>query len=327
MLASYNFSIQGRSHKKSEKPCQDNSAVVDISPAWKCIIVADGVGSCKNAEIASKTAVETVSDVIKKGFPENGKDRDFQSLLLTAGHFAANAIETYVQENDKGNQKEYHTTLAFALVSRQTAYYFSVGDSGIIALDEDSGEWKAVTQQDNDPTGGVYTIFYRDHYKVGKLNFKPAAVLAVTDGIYNECFPQILSDEKYKCKVPFLNFLTTYALGLSEEEEKEATEKQKENIVKYLESEESSHITDDLSVSAVICTDSCLEETDIPYESPDWFAVFWKSLKTKPYSEEVKIKEFEKFIREYKPEFSEDEVKKFSEKYAENKPEEQQEGV
>ena len=317
MLVTYNFSIQGRSHKKKEMPCQDNSAIIDISPAWKCAVVADGVGSCKNSEIASKIAVETVTEIIKGGFPENGTDRDYQSLILTAGHFAANAIEKYVRENDEGNEKEYHTTLSLALVNSRTAYYFSVGDSGIIGLDEDSGEWKIITKQDNDSTGGVYTLNFRSHFKVGKIDFKPAAILAVTDGIYNECFPSALSNEKYKGRVPLLNFFTTYAFGLSEEE-KESTEKQVGNIIKYLESEECEHITDDLSISAVINSATCLEEADIPYESPDWFAVYWNSLSKRPYSEEAKIKEFDKFVRENNSDLeTEEEIQAFIRKYTE----------
>ena len=315
MLATYNFSIKGRSHKKSEKPCQDCSAIVDISPAWKCVIVADGVGNCKKSEIASKIAVETVTEVITKGFPKNGTDRDYQSLLLTAGHFAANSIESYVEKNDAGNEQEYHTTLAMAICSKNSTYYFSVGDSGIIALNEENAQWERVTKQDNDSIGNVYTLQFRDHYKVGKINFKPAVVLAVTDGIYNECFPLALINEKFKCKVPFLNFLATYAFGLTEEDAETATKEQVENIKKYLESEECQHMTDDLSVAAVINSETCLEEEDILYEAPDWYAVYWKSLENKPYDEENKIKNFENFIKENNTEFSDEEVKKFAEKY------------
>lgn len=316
MLASYNFSLQGKSHIKMEKPCQDSSAVVEITPAWKAVIVADGVGSCIHSGTASRIAVETVARVLKESFPGAcASDRDFQSLLLIAGHTACNAIEKYVNENDQGNAGQYHTTLAFALCSSNKAYYFNAGDSGIIALDE-NGQYHSLTVPDNDENGAVYTLAFRDRYQTGRTSFKPVAVLAMTDGVYNKCFPAVLQGEAYEMDVPVLNFLVSYAFGIEDSQAEEDSRKQSENIQKYFMSDECSDMTDDLSVSAVIDTNTVLEVEDIPYIKPDMIDIYWKLVsKMKHYSEDVRKKIFEDFIKENFPDMPEEEIKSTISRY------------
>ena len=66
MLSSYCFSLRGRDHIKSNMPCHDASQIETISSSWKIAVVADGVGSCKHAELASGIAVKEVTELIKK---------------------------------------------------------------------------------------------------------------------------------------------------------------------------------------------------------------------------------------------------------------------
>ena len=315
MLTTYSFSMRGRSHIKSGKPCQDYSDIVEITPAWKAAIVADGVGSCEHAEVASEIAVKAASKVLKDSFPgASGTDRDFQSLMLIAGHTAANAVEAYVRENDPENAEQYHTTLAMALCSSSVAYYLNVGDSAIIGLDE-NGRWHSVTKPDNDERGGVYTLAWRDHYHVGKTKFKPVCILAMTDGVYKKCFPPLQKGEEYEMNVPLLNFFSTYAFGVEDENAQDDSELQKQNIQKYFELDECSDMTDDLSIAAVINTKTCLEEDDIPFKEPDWFSLYWKALQCRPYSDEVKKKQFTDYIKENQADFSPEQVALFAEKY------------
>lgn len=317
MLASYNFSLQGRSHMKmNNKPCQDFSAVAEITPAWKAVVVADGVGSCLHAEIASKIAVETVVRVLKESFPgAYAKDEEFKSLLLIAGHTACNAIEKYVSENDPGNNEQYHTTLAFAISSASKAYYFNAGDSCIIGLDE-NGIYHSITTTDNDENGGVYTLAFRQRYQTGKADFRPVAVLAVTDGVYNKCFPPALKGEEYEMDVPLLNFLVSYAFGIEDAKAEEDTQKQSANIQKYFMSDECSDMIDDLSVAAIINTDTALDVEDIPYKQPDIIEVCWKTIKKNPlYDESIKKKHFKNIIMTGFPDISEQEIESIVEKY------------
>lgn len=65
MISSYCFSLVGRDHIKNQMPCHDSSLIKAISRSWKIAVVADGVGSCKHAEIASEIAVKEVAELIK----------------------------------------------------------------------------------------------------------------------------------------------------------------------------------------------------------------------------------------------------------------------
>ena len=142
MLSSYCFSIVGKDHIKKHMPCHDSSLIAAISSSWKIAVVADGVGSCKHAETASKIAVETVAKLIKEQFPPFvSDDQTYFSVIRAAMHGAANAIERYVEKNDEGNEREYQTTLSVAVMSSKLLYYGNAGDSGIIALD-DQGEYQ-----------------------------------------------------------------------------------------------------------------------------------------------------------------------------------------
>lgn len=314
MLTSYSFSMVGRSHTRVGKGCQDNSTVVDISPAWKAVVVADGVGSCKHAEVASQIAVETVERVLKESFPDNGTDRDYQSLLLIAGHTAANAVDRYCKENDPDHPEDYHTTLSMALYNSKTAYYFSVGDSAIVGLDENTGKWWSITHPDNDEMGGVYTLAWRSHYHVGKAKIHPACVLALTDGVYNRCFPRAMKGEAFEMDVPMLNFFISYAFGTSDEEAEADSEIQKQNIQKFFASDACEEMVDDLSIAAVINTQTCLEAEDIPFEV-DWFQICWNALRETPYDDSVKRRQFEEFVRQHYSDFTEEQVKEFVEPY------------
>lgn len=314
MLTSYHFSMTGRAHIQMGKECQDSSSVVEITPAWKAVIAADGVGSCDHADIASQIAVETVGNVLKASFPGNkGTDRDFQSLMLIAAHTAANAVEDYIRKNDPENAEQYHTTLAMALCSSKTAYYLNVGDSAIVGLDE-NGKWHSITHPDNDEKGGVYTLSWRDHYHVGKVKFQPVCVLALTDGVYNRCFPHAMKGEPYEMDVPLLNFFVNYAFGIEDANAEADSETQKQNIQKFFASDACRDMTDDLSIAAVINTQTFLEEDDIPFEV-DWFRIYWKSLQATPYDDAVKQKQFASFIQEYYNDFTEKQVKEFAEQY------------
>lgn len=314
MLTSYHFSMTGRAHIQMGKGCQDSSSVVEITPAWKAVIVADGVGSCAHADLASQIAVETVGKVLKESFPGNkGTDRDFQSLMLIAAHTASNAIDRYRKEHDPENTEAYHTTLAMALCSSKTAYYLSVGDSAIVGLDG-NGKWHSITHPDNDAKGGVYTLSWRDHYHVGKVKFQPVCILAMTDGVYNRCFPHAMKGEPYEMDVLMLNFFTTYAFGIEDANAEKDSETQKQNIQRFFASDACRDMTDDLSIAAIINTQTFLEEDNIPFEV-DWFRVYWKSLQATPYDDAVKQKQFETFIQEHHDDFTEKQIKEFAEQY------------
>ena len=243
MISSYCFSLVGRDHIKTHMSCHDSSLIKAISSSWKIAVVADGVGSCKHAEIASEIAVKEVAELIKKQFPPSSSDeRAYFSVIHAAMHGAANAIETYVEEKDPGNEMEYQTTLAVAIMSSKNLYYGSAGDSGIIALD-DQGNYHLVTKKQNDELGRVYSIPTNRLFEIGRANYIPAAVLCMTDGIYDTIAPVALRNNKFPVNVPFANMFVTYAFGLEKFKESEAVESCKNHLIKYLQSDECKNMT------------------------------------------------------------------------------------
>ena len=317
MISSYCFSLVGRDHIKNQIPCHDYSLIKAISSSWKIAVVADGVGSCKHAEIASEIAVKEVAELIKKQFPPSSSDeRAYFSVIHAAMHGAANAIETYVEEKDPGNEMEYQTTLA--VMSSKNLYYGSAGDSGIIALD-DQGNYHLVTKKQNDELGRVYSIPTNRLFEIGKANYIPAAVLCMTDGIYDTIAPVTLRNNKFPVNVPFANMFVTYALGLEKFKEPEAVESCKNHLIKYLQSDECKNMTDDLSVAALINTNSDLQPEDIKWEEPqiDFYALKWNEVSLYP-SIETRNKLFKQYIREKNPDWSETQVEELLKKYSES---------
>lgn len=317
MISSYCFSLVGRDHIKNHMPCHDSSLIRAISSSWKIAVVADGVGSCKHAEIASDIAVKEVAELINKQFPPSTSDeRAYFSVIHAAMHGAANAIEAYVDENDPGNEMEYQTTLSVAIMSNKYLYYGSAGDSGIIALDE-QGNYHLVTKKQNDDIGRVYSIPTNRLFEIGKANFVPAAVLCMTDGIYDTVAPITLRNNKFPVNVPFANMFVTYALGLEKYKEPEAVENCKNALIKYLQSDECKTMTDDLSVAALINTNSDLQKEDIKWEEPqiDFYSLKWDEVSLYP-STETRNNLFKAYIREKNPDWSEDQINTLFKKYA-----------
>lgn len=318
MISSYCFSLVGRDHIKNQIPCHDSSLIKAISSSWKIAVVADGVGSCKHAEIASEIAVKEVTELIKKQFPPSSSDeRAYFSVIHAAMHGAANAIETYVEEKDPGNEMEYQTTLAVAIMSSKNLYYGSAGDSGVIALD-DQGNYHLVTKKQNDELGRVYSIPTNRLFEIGKANYIPTAVLCMTDGIYDTIAPATLRNNKFPVNVPFANMFVMYALGLEKFKEPEAVESCKNHLIKYLQSDECKNMTDDLSVAALINTNSDLQPEDIKWEEPqiDFYALKWNEVSLYP-SLETRNKLFKQYIQEKNPDWSETQVDDLLKKYSE----------
>ena len=319
MISSYCFSLVGRDHIKTHMSCHDSSLIKAISSSWKIAVVADGVGSCKHAEIASEIAVKEVAELIKKQFPPSSSDeRAYFSVIHAAMHGAANAIESYVEEKDPGNEMEYQTTLAVAIMSSKNLYYGSAGDSGIIALD-DQGNYHLVTKKQNDELGRVYSIPTNRLFEIGRANYIPAAVLCMTDGIYDTIAPVALRNNKFPVNVPFANMFVTYAFGLEKFKESEAVESCKNHLIKYLQSDECKNMTDDLSVAALINTNSDLQPEDIKWEEPqiDFYALKWNEVSLYP-SIETRNKIFKHYIREKNPDWSETQVDELLKKYSES---------
>lgn len=266
--------------------------------------------------MASKIAAETLADLIVKQFPVFSCDQNsYKSVLWASMNGAANAIELYVDTNDPGNIMQYQTTLAVAVMSKNMLYYGNVGDSGIIALDE-SGIYHVLCEKQNDSEGHVYSIPNHRNFDIGMVDFAPAAVLCMTDGVLDSVVPKVLCEQEYKVNVPFANLFIEYALGLDPAQEKVEAEKCKQHVISYLSSKECENMTDDLSASILVHTDSYLLPSDIKWNAPeiDYYALKWDecSLYQPP---KTRIELFVDYVMDKNPDCGEEQIKSIARKY------------
>lgn len=338
----YCFSIEGASHKEKQIPCQDSSGILKKG-AWRLAIVADGVGSCKYSDAASKLAVETASKVVNAAFPYEG-DENFLSLIRIAMHSAENAIETYVVKSN-GSLSDYQTTLAMALYNGTTLYYGNAGDSGVVALDE-FGSYHVLSSKQNNEYGDVHTLAERK-FEVGKAEFKAAAVFCMTDGLLDWVVPDSLSKHRSPIHIPRANLFVSPNLWAGNAPVEEAKlldygkklEGELANIVKLFitgttEVEEygklnEGNLRDDLSAAVLINNESLIDPNSIVWVAPaepstdEKYLTEWKNIKIMYPT--VAKKKFIEFISSCNPKWNEDSVFEYAEKiwHMESEPKEQ----
>lgn len=321
MFITYNFSLQGRSHQQLDIPCQDISMVTSITSSWHLAVVADGVSSCKKADVAANLAANTVVELIKKQFPATGaSDEDFESIILASMHGAANEIESYIEKNDPGNNQEYQTTLCVALVSQSKLYYGNIGDSGVIALDP-NGQYHLLGSPMNNEFGAVYAIPSSRDFQIGKASFPPAAVLVVTDGLYNFFAPPALRRQPFTVDVPVVNEFTLFGFATTSPKEVEI---QKSALIQYLKSDICQHLTDDLSVAAIINNSVALTSANIPWDTAtlDPYKMKFEEIQIYP-NENTRRRLFHQFVKEKDAKLSNKKIFSMYKKYkSEGKDEE-----
>ena len=189
MYITYAFSLKGKAHDKSGKPCQDYSKVEQIDDNIIVAITADGVGSAARAEVGSYEAVEAIMEFLQ----QNTTDMASGGLLYTlkeAYTYALSRIRKRVQE-EQGLEKDYDTTLDVGILKDNVLYYGHVGDGGIIVRNF-SGKFEAVTSAQKGADGNsVIPLRFEEHWVFGKKK-DVSAVLLMTDGIWDICNPYLL---------------------------------------------------------------------------------------------------------------------------------------
>ena len=184
----YAFSIKGKSHEISNKPCQDYSKVMRIKDAI-IAVTADGVGSAVKAEIGSCLAVESVLDFFKQ-----------DSVDMSVGGILYSIKEAYgyalMKIKDRANKEQclesdYDTTLDVGILLNDALYYGHVGDGGIISRNF-AGEYETVTSvQKGDDGISVIPLRFEEYWETG-IKENVCAVLLMTDGIWDICNPYLL---------------------------------------------------------------------------------------------------------------------------------------
>ena len=115
---------------------QDDYAIVKLSRDQLLAIVCDGMGGARSGNIASKMAVDSFSDEVRRSIRSNMKQDQIDLMLKTAMELANKAVheQSLISEEYKG----MGTTLVAALFQKDTVTVINVGDSRAYLFDRDS---------------------------------------------------------------------------------------------------------------------------------------------------------------------------------------------
>lgn len=198
-------SHKGKSHESSGTVCQDSLYYLEGN-GFVIAAVADGLGSSKHSDIASKMAAQNVVEYCAENINKKMREGDILSIIRTAFDNTSFAIKQTAGEA----LDDYDTTLTLAVLIKGTVYYGHAGDSGIIALRKD-GLFDEVTEpQLGDGVGKerpVYPLAAESKWVFGKYPHQVHAIFLMTDGILNKAVPPLLDDQMYKFDNAYLFYL------------------------------------------------------------------------------------------------------------------------
>lgn len=265
----YSTCLRGRSHIKNNKPCQDYKKIYELANNFVVAAVADGVGSSKHSNLASKIAVNVSMEFIKNNFPKNPNKQNLKKLILSSFNEAQDQIEFVCQEKND-DIYEYDTTLTLIIYDGATVFYGQSGDSGAIGI-TNAGDYIKITSQQKGKDGiSVIPLRFREKtWKFGCLDDKFCAIMLATDGVLDGLIsPPILRREECPIYVSLVkNFLDLNFLQINKQNVKKFTK----NINHFLKSDQCKNISDDMTIVGII------NENIIPnkkeesyYDEPDW---------------------------------------------------------
>lgn len=175
---------RGRSHICSGKSNQDAYCVMPLEDMY-IAAVADGVGSCKHAEIASSLAVERVCHFIRENFPIDATPISVKSMLRTAFNRALKDIHKDAEKNNDSTMRDYQTTLMVVVYhyESQRGYYAHVGDGGIFGLKRDGTFTPLTIRQQTDDGYVIPLSAGYQFWEISELTEDYATLVITTDGV------------------------------------------------------------------------------------------------------------------------------------------------
>lgn len=226
--------------------------------------VADGVGSSKHSDIASKLAVETLLDHVTENYDVFG---DMTDLLKNAFFESKKVIEAVADEAEK-EYSDYDTTMSAVIYDGNNILFGHSGDGGIIVL-ADEGRYINITKVQKGADGfSVIPLRAGPDYWVFGNYEKVSSVLLATDGIYDILNPYLLKGQDTEIYVPLArSLMDNNVLNVNEENILQI----QANLIEYFESEQLSSVTDDKTIAVLINLNKFAETLDDEYYAvPDF---------------------------------------------------------
>jgi len=233
----------------NKQRCEDAHVITPLKKAV-LIAVADGVGSAEHSDKAAGLAVTEISNFIaKQKFPLKTPKETLQAAFNHTLSEINNLIAL-----EKGEERDYDTTLSAVIYNGSQIAYGHSGDGGVIGLNTE-GQYIAITKpQKGDDNISVIPFRESDKWEFGIADGDFASVIIATDGIYDTFFPYLLKGQQNEMYIRMLQFFTN-----SNETE----------LREYLEN--ATHINDDKTF--IIATNPITKVStmdDEYYQEPDW---------------------------------------------------------
>jgi serine/threonine protein phosphatase PrpC len=268
MILTYGFSDTGSSHIKKDTVCQDSNKILCLDNGMVIAAIADGVGSCKYSDEASRIAVNVsvtvcaeeiatsgaaeLTAVIEKAF--NKAEREIDEFSLSKGHLLT----------------EYDTTLSLVIYDGKHITYGHCGDGGIIGL-TNGGDYIKITEPQK--VEEVYVLPLRDksRWVFGSHEAEFASILLATDGVYDTFFPYLLKRQPVEVYVPLIRYFMDNNQIRASKKNIEAIGKKRQD---FINSKACSAITDDKTLVVLINEEVMpMLKDDAYYDEPDWDAL------------------------------------------------------
>lgn len=182
MFYAYGISSQGADHIRNGVVCQDSHKIIRCGEDMIIAAVADGLGSEKYTDKASKLAVHISTTFCRKKLNKNSSSKEILEVIQNSFTTSQTLIEKFARKADH-DIDQYDTTLSLAVLINDRLYYGQSGDSGILAMGTD-GAFYQVTEQQRDEEGRVFPLIYSDCWTFGEYEKPVESVLLATDGMF-----------------------------------------------------------------------------------------------------------------------------------------------
>ena len=186
----FSYSEIGRKHNEQHLENQDSVYVGRISNDTYCLVVADGVGSCKWAKKGSEAAVEAVKNLALK--------LSVSELQMMDKDEVRRFIVRDWKSHFNKSWNDYGTTLNFVIWSKGDIVIGQIGDGLIVASLND--ELVLMTDIEEFYTVETYALaekVLKSSFKIRyATNVKKFIAIAMTDGIGKELNLEYINDFK-----------------------------------------------------------------------------------------------------------------------------------
>ena len=170
--------VAGRSHLKTQTPCQDYVAARESNEVT-CISLADGAGSRARSEIGARVAVTATLAFVCKNFESLWQNMDKHNAKA-AQRLIYRCLDAFKRKSAKvgGDINDFACTLSFVAYSRGRYLAGHLGDGVIASLDAD-GQLQTLSHPENGEFANT-TLFLTDNKAASRLRLYRGQIDAKT---------------------------------------------------------------------------------------------------------------------------------------------------